>query len=154
MEWRDPCEWEGELGSGWIYWDDWSSEEFWVSGDEWSSWDECKWCDNEWIWEECSWMEWRDACDWEAETDCGWIYWDDWSAEEFWVSCEDYDSWDECWECDNEWYYDDCWGQEYRQVCEWEDWGIPGESGWVYWDDLFEVEYWLTYESWMATCAY
>ena len=58
-------------------------------------------CDNKWIWEECSWNWYRDPCNYEIETgDCGWIYWDDWNQEEFWVSCDEFAEWDWCWEED------------------------------------------------------
>ena len=71
MEYRDPCEDEGELGSGWFYWDDMSDpSEFWVSAEEFATWEWCQggeWCDNEWFWEDCSGMEWRDPCEWEGE---------------------------------------------------------------------------------------
>ena len=52
-------------------------------------------CANEWIWEECSWSWYRDFCEGEslADGDCGWIYYDEWNLEEFWVSCEEFDDW-------------------------------------------------------------
>jgi hypothetical protein len=78
MYWRHPCDWENDTDCGWVYWDDWNYEEFWVTCDEFESWDWCKTCDNEWFWEECSSMYWRHPCDWENDTDCGWVYWDDW----------------------------------------------------------------------------
>ena len=53
------------------------------------------WCD--WEWEECSQMEWRFACDGEdTPTECGYWYWDDSNWSEFWVTCEEFDSWEEC----------------------------------------------------------
>ena len=54
-------------------------------------------CDNEWIWEDCSWMWYRDPCEGEGDTECGWVYWDDWWQEEFWVDCDEFWSWDWCW---------------------------------------------------------
>ena len=124
MEWRNKCDWEGwssEDGDtcGWVYWDDWNLEEFFVTCDEWNDewtwcsegtddwteddwdWDVEEWCDNEWHWEECSWMSWRNACDWEGWSDengdtCGYVYWDDWSYSEYWVSCDDWSSWETC----------------------------------------------------------
>ena len=119
MEWRNACSWDDTpTDCGWWYWDDWSWVEFWVDCDEFEQWDWCQiteddwteddwteddweWCDNEWIWEECSWMYWRNACDWEGWSDengddCGWVYWDDWNLEEFWVTCDDFNSWTWC----------------------------------------------------------
>ena len=54
------------------------------------------WGCHEWIWEDCSEMWYRDACEHERETECGWIYWDDWEETEFWVSCEEFAEWDWC----------------------------------------------------------
>ena len=114
------------------------------------SWD----CDNEWIWEECSWMYYRSPCEGEGDTDCGWVYWDDWSFSEFWVDCDEFNSWDSCngnwddWEddtyqwCDNEWIWEDCSQMEYRNTCDFEDWG--SDCGWVYWDDWSWTEFFVT----------
>ena len=53
------------------------------------------WCD--WEWEECSQMDWRWPCDdEETPTDCGYWYWDDWNWEEFWVTCDEFSTWEEC----------------------------------------------------------
>ena len=56
-------------------------------------------CSNEWIWEECSWSWYREPCDYEssAYNENGWFYWDDWSGEEFWVSEDDFATWESCW---------------------------------------------------------
>ena len=47
--------------------------------------------DTEWNWEDCSGMYWREApgCD-------GWIYWDEWTAEEFFVSRDEFNDWSAC----------------------------------------------------------
>ena len=80
--------------------DDWS-DDYWVTCDEFAEWWWCQDyeepCDNEWIWEDCSWMWYRNACEGEGDTDCGWIYWDDWWQEEFWVDCDEFYSWSWCW---------------------------------------------------------
>ena len=81
--------------------DDWG-DDWWVSCDEFAEWwwcqeDEVEVCDSEWIWEECSWMYYRDPCEGEGDTECGWVYWDDWNYEEFWVDCDEFASWDWCW---------------------------------------------------------
>ena len=60
-------------------------------------------CANEWMWEQCSQSWWRDACEGEnvmfdAE-DCGYVYWDDWDLEEYWVTCAEFDGW---WWCEEE----------------------------------------------------
>ena len=150
MWWRDACEWEAEGDCGWIYEDYWTWETFWVSCDEFNSWDSCnggdywedEYCDNWWNWEDCSQMYWRDACEWEMEGDCGWIYeyynYDTWSYDTYWVSCDEFWSWDSCngddyWEdeyCYNEWTWEDCSQMWYRSPCEWE---IEGDGyGWIY----------------------
>ena len=76
--------------------DDWS-DDYWVTCDEFADWwwchDTVEYCDNEWVWEDCSWMWYRSACDGEGDTDCGWVYWDDWNQEEFWVTCDEFAEW-------------------------------------------------------------
>ena len=71
--------------------------------------------DCDWIEEECSGMEYRWACDGEqTETDCGWYYRDDDTSDEYWVTCDNFDEWEEfadCHvddDCDYEWYWDEC----------------------------------------------
>ena len=100
--------------------------------------------DCEWIWEECSWMHYRDPCEGEeAETDCGWIYWDDWNLEEFWVTCDEFETWDWCDPvCDNEYTWEECSGSDYREPCDWEV--SEGDCGWFYWDDVNEEDYWVS----------
>ena len=93
----DDCGWWYSPGAD----DDWS-DDFWVSCDEFAEWtwcqvDEFTGCDNEWIWEDCSWMYYRDPCEGEGDTECGWVYWDDWWQEEFWVDCDEFWSWSWCW---------------------------------------------------------
>ena len=113
MWWRYGCDWELEGdGWGWIYYDDWTYEEYWVSGDDYSTWDSCngddyytwedEYCDNYWTWEDCSQMWYRDPCEWEIEGDgYGWIYevynYDTWTYDTFWVSGEEFESWEYCW---------------------------------------------------------
>ena len=164
MWWRYGCDWELEGdGWGWIYeaWNDdsWTWDTFWVSGDEFSTWDSCngdywvdEYCYNEWNWEDCSQMWWRNACEWEAEGDCGWIYEDYYTWETFWVSCDEFNSWDSCngddyntWVdeyCYNEWTWEDCSQMWYRDACEWE---IEGDGyGWIY--EVYNYDTW-TYDS-------
>ena len=101
MYWRNDCE---SNDCGWVYWDDWTWTEFWVTCDEFYSWESCNsdwdydwdldWdCDDEWVWEECSYMWYRNDCD---SNECGWIYWDDWSWTEFFVTCDEFDTWYWC----------------------------------------------------------
>ena len=71
-------------------------------------------CD--WIWEDCSWMYYRSECyEGEGDTDCGWFYWDDWSYSEFWVTCDEFNSWYECNEglYQDDYYYDDYYYDDY-----------------------------------------
>ena len=119
-------------------------------------------CDNEWIWEECSWMYYRDPCEGEGTLGEGWVYWDDWNLEEFWVTDDEFAEWDWCWEDDDEdddwedweedtclddWLFDECWEEWYRWPCEGE-----GEGGWVHWNDDLWEEYWVTEDDWFAEC--
>ena len=42
-------------------------------------------------------MYYRNECyEGEGDTDCGWIYWDDWNWTEFWVTCDEFASWEYC----------------------------------------------------------
>lgn len=114
-------------------------------------------CD--WIWEDCSWMYYRDLCEdenFEGATDCGWVYWDDWSYEEFWVTCDEFAEWEWCWgddegewECEYEWLWDECWGAEWLDDC-----GESDECGWWYWDDYNWESYWVSCEDWEYWCAW
>ena len=78
---EDDCGWwvSPDLDDDWA--DDW-----WMS-----CWDdyECVCDDTEWMWDD--WWEawWRDACAENGQSDCGWIFWDDWEGE-IWVDCADY----------------------------------------------------------------
>ena len=54
-------------------------------------------CGNEWIWSDWDNAWWRDACDGEAPTDCGWFYWDDSTDSEYWYTCDQYDEWNSQW---------------------------------------------------------
>ena len=56
------------------------TDSYWVSCDEYDE-SYCQ-CDNEWIWEDCTSSYYRDACSWEGDTECGWVYADPWSDEE------------------------------------------------------------------------
>jgi len=50
-------------------------------------------CYSDWIWEECSELYYySDYC----TGDCGWWYWDDSNYEDYWVSCDDFDTWTYC----------------------------------------------------------
>ena len=109
-------------------------------------------CD--WIWEECSWMWYRDLCDGEeGETDCGWVYWDDWTYEEFWVTCDEFADWYWCTgeveedDCDYEWYWDDCYEEWYQYDCY-------SDDGWWHWDDWSETTYWVSYDDWAWWCLW
>ena len=148
----DDMTWSAEYGD-WDYdWDyDWEDDWDYEWEDDWDSWEDDwdydweddwyvdEWCDEEWHWEDCSEMSWRYPCEFELEGDgWGWIYWDDWSYEEFWVSGDDYSNWESCnggaveeW-CDNEWIWEDCSESWWRNPCDWE-----GQDGWVYWDDWY-----------------
>ena len=44
---------------------------------------------------------------------------------EYWVTCDEHDSWQFCMpeECDNEWFWDDCYEQWYRYPCDFEPYG-------------------------------
>ena len=99
----DDCGWWYSPGLD----DDWS-DDWWVTCDEFWSWEECNggsweeeweanWCANEWIWSDRDGAWWRDACDGEGETDCGWFYWDDWSESEYWYTCAEYEEWNSQW---------------------------------------------------------
>ena len=113
--------------------------------------------DCDWEWEECSQMWWRWPCDGEdTGSDCGYVYWDEWNWEEFWVTCDEFAGWDWCWgeeeveDCDWTWYEDDCWGAEWQYECD------DGETdcGWWYWDDTWYDVYWVTCDDWDAWCGY
>ena len=110
-------------------------------------------CD--WIWEECSWMWYRSTCDGEdGETDCGWVYWDDWNYEEFWVTCDEFADWWWCtgeeavclWGDEDDYWWDECWGAYWAWDCE--DW----ESGWWFWDADWEEWYWVTADDYGWWC--
>ena len=120
-------------------------------------------CENEWIWEECSWMYYRVPCDYEFDNsgeEDGWIYWDDWNQEEFWVTAAEFDEWYWCegedYEeatCDNAWEWDECIGESWRDPCEWEYIDYGEDWGWIYWDDWADEEYFLAGDDWMESCA-
>ena len=107
---------------------------------------EDEYCYNEWNWEDCSQMWWRYGCDWELEGDgWGWIYeaWNDdtWEYDTFWVSGDEYSTWESCngdnwtWDddyCWNEWNWEDCSQMWWRSACDWE---LEGDGcGWIYED--------------------
>ena len=48
-------------------------------------------CEINWEFDACYDQSGRVACEGEAETDCGWIYWDPSAEAEYWVTCEDWD---------------------------------------------------------------
>ena len=105
LYWQETlCDVEGE-NDGWWYsptadedgWDD-----FFVTEAEYDEWDWCwpeewvadNWCENEWF-ETSAGNWWRDPCDGEGETDCGWVYWGgtEWEEDDYWWSCEEHDEW-------------------------------------------------------------
>ena len=111
--------------------------------------------DCDWIWEECSQSEYRWACELEeTPTDCGWWYWSEEDWDEYWVTCDDFDSWEECWTdegeggdyCDLEWYWDECWGGEWQADCD-------SDEGWWYWDEAVMDVYWVSVDDWWDYCA-
>lgn len=86
-------------------------------------------------------MYWRNLCDGEdfdGATDCGRVFWDDSSELEYWVTCDTYDSWEEC-TCDRTWYYDVCLDQYWQYDC----WG---DDGWWFWESETDSSYWMTSE--------
>ena len=113
--------------------------------------------DCDWEWEECSWMYWRFPCDdSEADTDCGYIYWDDWTLEEFWVTCDEFADWYWCEggeedqdDCDDTWYEDSCWGEWWMEACG----DGETECGWWYWDETNEDTYWVDCDTWELVCG-
>ena len=99
MEWRHPCYWEAESDCGWIYLGA-DMTEIWVTCDDFYSTNCLNECYNEWYWEDCSQMSWRLACDWEAESDDGWIY-QKADMTEIWVDRDDFYATDCLSECNN-----------------------------------------------------
>ena len=82
-------------------------------------------------------MYYREACDYEdwMETDCGYVYWT-MEKGEFWVTCDEFLSWDYCRvddfaDCDKEYLYEECSESEYRVACDGEEESI---CGWFYLD--------------------
>ena len=104
-------EWDDCIGGWWQYddcnglsdcgwWvspeidDEWG-DDWWMTCDDWSTWECGEYeCPNEWYFDDAWNTWWRDPCEGEGETDCGWIYWDAWYEEEYWVDCSWY-YWDE-----------------------------------------------------------
>merc|ERR1711934_116910 len=150
----DDCGWWYSPGE-----DDWWGDDFWVSCDEFASWEECNggvsdgidWsCYGPWIWEECSGYYWQsDYC----MDDCGWWYSpeeDDWWGDDWWVSCDEFASWDFCqvgyddgidWSCYGPWIWEDCsgyyWQSDYcTDACGW--WYSPDE------DDDWSDDWWVS----------
>ena len=98
---REDCGWWYSPGLD----DDWS-DDWWVTCDEFASWEECNgggetwesnWCGNEWIWSDWDGAWWRDGCEGEGWTDCGWFYWDDSTDSDYWYTCDEYDEWNSQW---------------------------------------------------------
>ena len=59
-------------------------------------------CKDEWKWENCSELYYRYECSdgsddhLEGYTDCGWVYYDEDLYEEWWVTCDEFKSWEYC----------------------------------------------------------
>ena len=97
------CDVEGE-NDGWWYSPDADEDgvdDFFVTADEFATWEEC-WVEEEWYadnWCENEWFEtsignwWRDPCDGEGATHCGWVYWGGEDEPDYWWSCEEHDEW-------------------------------------------------------------
>ena len=112
-----------------------------------SDWD----CYGEWYWEDCSGLYWQsDYC----TDDCGWWYSpgldDDWS-DDWWVTCDEFDSWAECngdsWTDD---WGDDCYGEWNWEECSglyWQSDWCTDDCGWWYspgLDDDWSDDWWVT----------
>ena len=105
MKWRLPCAGDSETDCGYVYMDDYTLEEFWVTCAEYESWFWCdegsgrrpNYCGQPWMWEACSMSHWRWPCDGEGETTTyGYIYWDEFKREEYWVTDFEFLSWEWC----------------------------------------------------------
>ena len=93
---------EGEDRPGWWYSpeaDQDGSDDEWITLEEYESWEDCNGeghfsnpCENEWL-ETAAGNWYRDPCDGEWETDCGWIYWGEDDAPDYWWSCEEAEAW-------------------------------------------------------------
>ena len=118
-------------------------------------------CWGDWIWEDCSGMYYQsDYC----SDDCGWWYApemdDDWS-DDFWVTCDEFASWEECqwdwgyddsdWGCYGDWIWEDCSALYYQSDyctddCGW--WYSPGldddwsDDWWVSCDEFYNEWWW------------
>ena len=112
MYWRSACSDENTpTDCGWWYWDDWNYSEFWVTCDEFAEWTWCTgedyyyedYCDYEWYWDDCWYGYYRVPCqsdyDYYGSYD-GWVYWDDWSYVEYFVTYDDWSNW-----CSDYYYY-------------------------------------------------
>ena len=118
-------------------------------------------CYGEWIWEECSWSYYQsDYC----SDDCGWWYSpeadDDWS-DDYWVSCDEFATWEMCqidwgnWEWEDDWdTWEDDWDTWEDDWDTWEDdWELDDwdwdtwEDDWDTWEDDWELDDW-DWDSW------
>ena len=105
-------------------------------------------CYDDWYWEECAQGYFqvdfcRDGCGW-------WVspgYDNDWS-DDYWVSCDEYQSWPECYNpaCFGEWIWEPCSGY-YKQTD-----ACREEAGWWYAKDNDEAylldDFWVPEETW------
>ena len=102
-------------------------------------------CYGEWIWEECSWSYYQsDYC----SDDCGWWYSpeadDDWS-DDYWVSCDEFATWEMCQIDLGDWEWDDSWDTWEDDWETWEDDWELDDWDWDTWEDDWEDD-WGTWE--------
>ena len=145
--------------------EDW--EEDWEDDweDDWENdWEDDNYYCGIWTWEECSQMEYRSVCEWDGmdEDTCGWFYWNDYSYTEFFVSCEEFESWSECngeMEAEllpdpcEEWTLEECSNMWLRPACWWEL--ESNECGtWTRYamEDGDEYDYFLPCDDWYSWC--
>ena len=91
-------------------------------------------CYGEWIWEECSGLYYQeDFC----SEDLGWWYAEaadeDWS-DDWWVSAEEFITWDWCMDLGNDW--EDDWDLDWE-----DDWDLDWEDDWETWEDDWDLDW-------------
>ena len=101
-------------------------------------------CYGEWIWEECSQLYYQESlCEggWDTE---GWWYspepdFDE--ADDFFVTADEFDLWEECWDEDKPWAADNWCDNDWTETGLGNYWRFPCEDegatdcGWVYWGE-------------------